>query len=120
MRYIIKESQLDSAITEYLYEIFPVDEITREHPEEYNSTTKEGYEDENRIKFLFEENVLFRWYKCEYFVPESPAQEVCPTVSIEHPYDSNLNGLFGNTWIRPFKNWFEENFDLPLKTVEWF
>jgi len=119
MRYIITESQLETAITEYFYEIFPVDEITMVHPEEYINS-KEVYEDENRIAFMFEGNVLFRWYNCDYFKPESLAREICPTISIEHPHDSSLNGLFGNTWVKPFENWFKLNFDLPVKTVEWF
>jgi hypothetical protein len=30
-----------------------------------------------------------------------------------------LDGFFNDLWHEPFKKWIMENFDLPVKTVEW-
>jgi len=120
----INESKLDEKINEYFYELFDVDEIKKANPYDIlNHDTGEEGEDPNRIVFYteeyYEDSTCFRWYDCEYFNEESPAQEICPTVTIEYPYVDKLNGYFGDRWQEPFRKWFIENFDLPVKTVEY-
>ena len=124
MKYIIAESRLDKVVTEYLNEIFPLDDVNYLNPIEYNDDTREEYEDETRVEFYLGdyedgETTIFKWYDCGYFNPGSSAQDICPTVVIEHPYDDRLIAYFGDKWEEPFKKWFTENFDLPVKTVEW-
>lgn len=123
MKYLITESRLEEIIIKYLYSIFPVDEMSWHHPEEYNPEKDQEEEDLNRVAFYIGRSLLedaaFRWYNCEYFNPDSYAQEICPTVSIEGEYSDQLNGYFGDTWIEPFKKWFTLNFELPVKTVQW-
>jgi len=123
MKYIITESRLESAITEYLNKVFPLDNVNYTNPTEYDYETNENYDDDTRVEFYLgdygDEDTIFKWYDCEYFYPESHAQTICPTVVIEHPYDDRLIAYFNDKWEEPFKKWFTENFDLPVKTVEW-
>lgn len=124
MKYLITEEKLESVITNYLDEIFPWEEINWHHPYDYDDETGEEGDDENRIEFYlgdFDEgdSTCFRWYSCDYFNKDSHAQEICPTVTVESPFDLKLNGYFGDKWEEPFKKWFIEKFNLPCKTVEW-
>jgi hypothetical protein len=117
MKYIITESKLETAITEYINELFPIDNIHSTNPPDVY-----GNEDENRILFYIgdydDDDNIFRWYDCEYFYPESGSQDICPIVSLEVRYKRSLNSLFDNLWKEPFKKWFTENFDLPVKTID--
>lgn len=122
MKYIITESRLESAIMEYLNKTFPLDNVYFTNPTEYDYETGENYDDDTRVEFYLgdyeNEDTIFRWYDCEYFYENSDPKERCPIVTVEHPYDNTLDGFFGNRWEEPFKKWFTENFDLPVKTVE--
>ena len=124
MRYVITESKLESAIITYLDETFPIEDINWFHPYEYDDETGEEGEDENRIGFYIGDyngeydDTCFRWYDCEYFNKGSHARIICPTVELEHPYDRQLNGYFGDTWKEPFKKWFIKRYDLPVKTID--
>ena len=51
MKYIINESRLESAITEYLNKIFPLDNVYLTNPTEYDDETGENYDDDTRIEF---------------------------------------------------------------------
>lgn len=121
MKYIIPESKLDETITNYLNELFPIDEINYNHPYEEFEDGSEG-DDENKVIFYFgdymDDETIFRWYGCDYFTPFSYARSICPTVSLESKYEDMLNGYFGNFWIEPFKKWFISHFDYPVKTID--
>lgn len=122
MRYVITESKLESAIIAYLDETFDVDDTNWTNAYDYDDDGYE-YEDENVILFYIgdyngEDDSCFRWYDCEYFNKGSYARTICPTVQVEHPYDLQLNGYFGDTWKEPFKKWFTKRYDLPVKTID--
>ena len=127
MKYLITENRLEKFMFDYFDELFKPEEVNWHHPWGYNENGEEDDEegeDENRIQFYIGdyedgENDCFKWYSCNYFTPESYAQDVCPTVVIDSPFDRKLNGYFGDTWQEPFKKWFIKNFDLPTKTVDW-
>lgn len=122
MKYVITESKLEETITNYLYELFDVNDINSTNPLEYDDDTEEEWEDENRIEFYIgdygDEDTCFRWYDCNYFDEGSYARTICPTVSLEYEYENVLNGYFGDMWKEPFRKWFIENFELPVKTVD--
>ena len=120
---VITESKLEKTIIEYINEMFDVDDIHYINPLEYDDETGEEWDDDNRVLFYIgdyqgEDEGCFRWYGCEYFDPNSPASEICPTVSLEIEYENQLNGYFGDMWKEPFKKWFKYHFDLPVKTVD--
>jgi hypothetical protein len=123
MKYIITESKLNSAITEFLNNLFPVDNI---HSTILKNMTmkQDGILKTEKTRVLFyigdygDDNNCFYWYDCGYFDSDGPARNICPTVSVEYEFENILTGLFGNRWYEPFKKWFTENFDLPVKTVD--
>jgi len=123
MKYLITESKLEESILYYIDELFDVNDINWTYPLEYDDETDEEWEDGNRIVFYVgdyngEDDGCFYWYGCEYFNPNSPASEKCPIVSVEVEYKKQLDGYFGDLWHGPFKKWFKEHFELPVKTVE--
>lgn len=123
MKYVITESKINDIITSYLYELFDVDNINSTNPLEYDDDTEEEWEDENRVEFYIgdysDEDTCFRWYDCDYFYPGTDAKKICPQVILEPEYSTQLTSYFGELWKEPFKKWFYENFDLPVKTVDW-
>ena len=124
MKYIIAESKLEESILYYINELFDVNDINWTYPLEYDDETGEEWEDGNRVVFYLgdydadEDEFIFKWYNCDYFDPGSHGREICPWVIIDHPYERKLNGYFGDLWKEPFKQWFTEQFDLPVNTVD--
>lgn len=73
---------------------------------------------------------LFKWYDKGYW----ESDVIDPYYSNENlkkwiedspilSFDNNgkkeqLDNLFGDKWHQPFKDWFQQNFDLPIKTIE--
>ena len=39
-------------------------------------------------------------------------------VSVEIEYKKQLDGYFGDMWHEPFKKWFKEHFELPVKMID--
>ena len=123
MKYIITKSKLEKIILHYIDELFDVDNINWTNPLEDDDETGEEWEDENRVVFYIgdydgEDEGCFYWYACDYFNPNSPASEICPTVSVEVQYEKQLNAYFGDLWKEPFKKWFKKHFELPVKTID--
>lgn len=120
MKYLISESRLEELIIDYFDEIFPIEEINWTNPIEEFEDGTEG-EDPNRIEFYLgnysDDYTTFKWYGCEYFTEGSHARKICPQVIVESPYDRMLNSYFSDNWKEPFRKWFMENFDIPVKTV---
>ena len=122
MKYIITESRLEENILHYINELFDVNDINWTPRVEYDDDGFEN-EDENQMVFYVgdyegEDEGCFYWYGCDYFNPNSPASEKCPIVSVELKYKKQLDGYFGDLWHKPFKKWFKEHFELPVKTVD--
>lgn len=123
MKYVITESKLEESIVHYINELFDVNDINWTNPLEDDDETGEEWEDENRVVFYIgdyngEDEGCFYWYACDYFNPNSPASEICPMVSVEVQYEKQLNAYFGDFWKEPFKKWFKEHFELPVKTID--
>ena len=74
--------------------------------------------DERYFISILEDDGCFYWYACDYFTPHSTASRNCPIVTVENEYKNQLDGYFGNMWHGPFKKWFKEHFELPVKTIE--
>ena len=87
MKYIITESRLDTIITEYLIEIFDVDNVHYTNPTEYDYETGEDYDDDTRVEFYFgdyeDENTIFKWYDCEYFYNDKSHREIANMLGVD-------------------------------------
>jgi hypothetical protein len=123
MKYLITESKLEESILYYIDKLFDITDINWTHPLDYDLETGEEWDDDNRVVFYIgdyegEDEGCFYWYSCDYFNPNSPASEKCPMVSVEVQYEKQLNAYFGDLWKEPFKKWFKEHFELPVKTID--
>ena len=120
MKYIISESKLQNFIINYLEGLFPVENINWTYAETFDENDMDYYEDESAIAYYFGDRIdgenVFRWYGCEYF--GSNAQSVCPLVVVETIYEKQLNSLFNDEWKEPFRLWFIEKFNNPVKYVD--
>jgi hypothetical protein len=123
MKYLITESKLEESILYYIDELFDVNDINWTYPLEYDDETGEEWDDNNRVVFYIgdyngEDEGCFYWYACDYFTPHSTASRNCPIVTVENENKKQLDVYFGDLWHGPFKKWFKEHFELPVKTVE--
>jgi hypothetical protein len=125
MKYLLKESQLDDAIKRQLDNMFDVPNINWIYGTQYDNKSGRNVEDTSSMEFYYrdylDDDTIFRWYDTSYW-DENPDNYIkftsnSPIVIIDDQYHSNLNNLFGNMWYKPFKEWFEENFEVPVKSV---
>lgn len=132
MKFIISENRIDDLVIKHLDSVFDVNNIgwiygtdDMGNDVDYAAEFYEGdYEDG------WGENVLFRWYDKDYWFDEDITKtsddeklkkhiEDSPIVEFENSHLSNqLDSIFGNRWEEPFKRWFEDNFHLPVKTID--
>lgn len=124
MKYIISESQLEKYILDYFEKLFPIDRVNWHHPYYYDDDTGEEGDQLTLAEFYLDdfnegENMIFRWYDCDYFTEESQARQFCPIVAIESEYEYKLDSFFGDKWRPIFKLWFEENFKFDVKAVDY-
>ena len=103
MKYIITESRLEETITNYLYELFDVDNIHYTVPYEYDDETGEEGDDNTRMEFYMgdyeNDDTCFRWYDCEYFNPGSYARDICPTVTVEYNEIAMISKILSNFFM---------------------
>jgi hypothetical protein len=129
MKFIISEDRIYDLVMKHINSMFDVDNIHW-----INGADDFGNEVDYAISFYLgdydDDENLFRWYNEDYWRSE----EVEITQSDENlkkwieqspilEFDNNgkkeqLDNLFGDRWHQPFKDWFQKNFDLPIKTIE--
>lgn len=126
MKITINEDKLNNLIIKYLKTMFNVNDINWTY-----GTDDDGNEVGYTVLFYlgdFSDNEdLFKWYDKEYWNKDSIDYnpEMIEKWKSKSPilYFSNekqkerLETLFGNKWQQPFKDWFEDNFKLPIKTI---
>ena len=125
MKYLIKESQLDSYVIKTLDEMFPEDEVNVTNPYTYDDF-EEG-EDECRLLFYmgdyegYDSDGVFRWYDECYWNKDTWQGETqsnrSPVVDISEPYNTRLYGMFVDYFKEPFKRLFEERYSVKVKSV---
>jgi hypothetical protein len=100
-----------------------VENINSTNPYEYDDDGNE-YEDENRVQFYYgdysDDETVFYWYDKEYwgYNTNLPYKENSPILEIaDRELENKLNSMFKDKWYEPFKEWFKENFDVPVKAV---
>ena len=132
MKIIISEDKIYDLIMKHLNSMFDVDNI-----HSTNGTDDWGNEVDYAIEFYggdYDEgyNTLFRWYGEDYWGSEESSGWVdeddetikekkfnSPILEFENDgKKEQLDALFGNKWHQSFKDWFQKNFDLPIKTIE--
>ena len=126
MKVLITENKLHNAIYQYIDDTFDISNIDYFHPETWND---DEYEDEENpyIREYFyhiyqgdydKDGTPFVYIEKEYYKDEpsnKSFREQSP-ILIVNDWE-NLTSTFGNHWIEPMKEWFEDNFGLPVKTI---
>lgn len=128
MKFIISEDKIYGLIMKHLNSMFDVDNI---HWTPYIN----DYGDEVDYSISFyngdygDDDNLFRWYSEDYFYSEEMSNHSKTMIDMwkeKSPmleFDNNgkkeqLDALFGDKWLQPFKDWIWDNFNLPVKTIE--
>lgn len=118
MKYIITKSKLNSAIYEY------IDNLFRDGKEfKRLKYGKDNEVDEAYDFYHAGEDDLFHWTGRKYYdKPENSLNskwlELAPVVEIvDYGKLDVLNAMFDNLWRPVFIQWFEDTFSLPVKTL---
>jgi len=127
MKYIITESKLNSAIYDYIDNLFKEGKQIHmvKHIARADDDTLSDEEVEGAYDFFHKgEDELFTWTGREYY--ERPYNksvwskwlELAPVVEIvDYGKLDALNNMFGDLWRPVFITWFENTFSLPIKTL---
>ena len=65
-------------------------------------------------------DVVFHYLEVEYYSDEpsaKPFKDEAPILDVIDEYAEHLDAMFGKHWKGPMKKWFQDNFNLPVKTV---
>lgn len=126
MKILIENKKIESVIYNYIDEMIDFDEIHWSPIYDYDG---EGYEHENEnlIEYYYGDydsedgDFLFDYISPEYYgdyPSEKHYKDKSPILELRHEEIYNtLEGLFGEFWEKPFKEWFEDKFNLPVNTV---
>jgi hypothetical protein len=126
MEYIITESKLFNAIYKYIDGSYDVDKIDFFNPETYDEDEGTDIENPHIIEFYnkeydgdYDENgMLFVYIVKEYYKDEPSSQSFINQTPILIVNDyGTLDSMFGEYWKDPFKKWFKNKFELPVKTI---
>jgi hypothetical protein len=126
MKYVITESKLNSAIYDYIDNLFKegkkIEMVKNTHTDD---DTLNDVEVDGAYDFFHKgEDDLFTWTGREYYDrPHNKSLwskwlELAPVVEIVN-YEKldALNNMFGDLWRPVFITWFENTFSLPVKTL---
>jgi hypothetical protein len=129
MNYIINESKVNKIIYKYIDNYYNFNKINFTHPYEYDEDGYE-YEDENIIDYYYgdyqgidDSDFIFSYYSPEYYSSDIPSENIykenAPILEIRDDVLINkLNSYFGYYMWKPvIKQWFTDNFELPVKTL---
>jgi hypothetical protein len=126
MEYVIKESKLFNAIYKYIDGSYDVDKIDFFNPETYDEDKEKDTENPHIIEFYnkeydgdYDENgMLFVYIVKEYYKDEPSSKSFINQTPILIVNDyGTLESMFGEYWKDPFKKWFKNKFELPVKTI---
>jgi hypothetical protein len=128
MKYIINESKVNEIIYNFIDNYYDFNYINFTHPYEYDDDGFEN-EDENIIDYYYgdyqgidDSDFIFTYYSSEYYSSDIPSEKIhkekSPILEIrDDKIIKTLNNLFGKMWRLIFKQWFIDNFNLPVKTI---
>jgi hypothetical protein len=126
MEYVIKESKLFNAIYQYIDGSYDVNKIGFFNPTTFDEDEGTDIENPHIIEFYnkeydgdYDENgMLFVYIVKEYYKDEPSSKSFInqTPILIVNNYET-LESMFGEYWKDPFKKWFENKFELPVKTI---
>jgi hypothetical protein len=122
MKLIITENKVFDAIYKYFDKTFDPNEI------DWVYDTDDDFDEIEHLLIFFkgdwygeeDSDVIFHYLEEEYYSDEpssKPFKDEAPILDVIDEYAEHLNTMFGNHWKGPMKKWFQDNFNLPVKTV---
>jgi hypothetical protein len=129
MKVLITEGKLFDSIYKYIDESFEQDEINWTYGRDEGEDGYNGADLENENFLIFYKgdwegedftDVIFNYFDVEYYSDEpsyKPFKDEAPILEVMNKYSKHLDTMFGNYWKDPMKKWFQDNFNLPVKTI---
>ena len=130
MEYIITESKLFNAIYQYIDSYLNPSEMDWVYGfgEDEDGYSDMDIEDENFLIFYKgeyegEENsdIVFNYFDVDFYNENDPSHKPfrnqAPILEVMGEYGEHLVTMFDDHWVEPMKKWFQDNFNLPVKSV---
>ena len=130
MKYIITENKVFDVIYRYFDKTFNPSEIDwvyawGEDDDGYLDIDKEN---ENFLMFYKGDwegeeysDIVFHYFDVDFYNEDDPShkpfRDQSPILEVIGEYGKHLDTMFDNHWEEPMKKWFQDNFNLPVKTV---
>ena len=123
MKVLITENKLFNSIYNYIDDTFDTSNLEPSHPEVWDDEEMSEIENPYITDFYYDtwgedEKWVFSYYSYENYSNEpKPWKDKSPILSVNGHDWENLSNMFGSRWKDPMKKWFEDKFELPVKTV---
>jgi hypothetical protein len=130
MEYIITESKLFNAIYQYIDSYLNPSEMdwVYGYGEDEDGYSDMDIEDENFLIFYKgeyegEENsdIVFNYFDVDFYNENDPSHKPfrnqAPILEVMGEYGEHLDTVFDDHWVEPMKKWFQDNFNLPVKSL---
>ena len=129
MKVIITENKVFDTIYKYLDKTFNPNQMDWVYgPNEEGDDWQENPENENFLMFYkgdyqgeYDSDVVFHYFDVDFYREDDPShkpfREQSPILEVIGEYGKHLDTMFDNHWEEPMKKWFQDNFNLPVKTV---
>jgi hypothetical protein len=127
MKVIITENKVFDAIYKYFDKTFDPNEIDWVYGSDVND---DGDFDDNENFLIFfkgewegeeDSDSVFHYFDVDYYDANDPShkpfRDEAPILDVIGEYAEHLDTMFDNHWHEPMKIWFQDNFNLPVKTI---
>ena len=129
MKVLITENKLFDSIYSYIEGDFNKDDIHWTYGmDDAEDEYSEPEENENFLIFYkgdwegedFSDSV-FHYFDVDFYNKNDPShkpfRDKTPILEVLGEYGRHLDTMFDNHWHEPMKKWFQDNFNLPVKTL---
>jgi hypothetical protein len=129
MKVLVKESKLFNVIYHYIDSYLNPNEMSWVYGM-YDSEDGDlvDYEEDKNFLIFFngdwdgeeDSDIVFNYFTVDYYSDAPSAQpwkERAPMLEVMGEYGEHLDNIFNEHWEEPMKKWFENNFNLPVKSV---
>jgi hypothetical protein len=129
MKVIITENRVFETIYRYLDKNFNPNQMDWVYGADED---EDGYfdidrENENFLMFFkgdyqgnYDTDYVFHYFDVDYYSTEpshKPFRDKAPILEVIGEHALHLDTMFDNHWYEPMKKWFQDNFNLPVKTI---
>ena len=130
MKVKITENKLFNSIYNYIDKTFNSSKMNWVYGVDED---EDGYpdidrENENFLMFFegdyqgnYDTDIIFHYFDVDYYdkndSSHKPFRDKSPILEVIGKHAEHLDEMFEGHWEEPMKKWFEDNFDLPVKSV---